>query len=261
MEHVTSEDGTPIAYRRTGDGPALVLVHGSGVDHHMWDDVIPALSDSFTVFAVDRRGRGESGDAAEYSIEREFEDLGAVARSIDGSVTLLGHSYGAICAIGAAPRVSKLHRLVLYEPPLSRGEGASAPSPEQRRLEELAERGEDEAVLETYWTDMRGQSDRLERLKARSDYDRRVEAAPTLPREMDGRREFRPTPDTYPEVDVPMLLLTGSESRDPLKRSVGVTADLFPNSTVVELEGYGHSAMNRGPDRFVAELVDFLAEQ
>lgn len=258
MESVTSADGTRIAYRRTGAGPPLVLVHGTGVDHHVWDDVVPLFADSYTVLAVDRRGRGESGDAADYSIRREFEDLEAVATAVEGSVRLLGHSYGAICAIGAAPRIATLRRLVLYEPPLARGEGSSPP-PEQRRMKHLADRGEPEAILETYWSDLRGEPDQLERLKARPDYDRRLDAASTIPREMDGRREYRPTPDTYPAVDVPTLLLTGSESREPLKRSVAVAADLFPNSRVVELEGYGHTAMNRGPDRFTSAVLDFLA--
>lgn len=261
MEYVTSADGTSIAYRRTGSGPPLVLVHGTGVDHHVWDDVVPLFAESYTVLAVDRRGRGESGDADGYSIRREFEDLETIAAAVEGPVRLLGHSYGAICAVGAAPGIGNLRRLVLYEPPLARDEGSSTPPPEQRRMENLADRGEDEAILEIYWNDMRGEPDQLERLKARSDYGQRVDAAPTLPREMDGRREYRPTPDTYPAVDVPTLLLTGSASREPLKRSVAVAADLFPNSRIVELEGYGHTAMNRGPERFTSAVLDFLVEE
>jgi len=279
MDTVTSADGTRIAYSRTGDGPALLLVHGTGVDRRVWDDVTAALGESFTVFAVDRRGRGDSGDlrqtssteptrtegsgdADAYAIEREFDDLAALASSVDGPVNLLGHSYGGICAIGAAPRLSNLRRLILYEPPLWRGDGPStpSPSPEQRRMAELADRGEHEAVLETYWADMRGQPDRLERLRSRPDYDRRVDAAHTLPREMQGRREYRPTPETYPDVDVPTLLLNGSETHDGLKRAAAVTEDLFPNTTSVEFEGHGHAAMNTAPDRFVSEVVSFLTD-
>ncbi|MFC6723837.1 alpha/beta fold hydrolase [Halobium palmae] len=261
MDRVTSDDGTGISFSRTGDGPALVLVHGTGVDRHVWDDVIPALGESFTVFAIDRRGRGESGDADDYAVGREFEDLTALATAVDGPVNLLGHSYGAICAIGAAPQLPDLRRLILYEPPLWRGDGTSAPSPtpEQRRMEALAERGEKEAILETYWTDLRGEPHRLDRLRSRPDYRRRVSAAHTLPREMGGRREFRPTPESYPEVAVPTLLLTGSETDDRIKRSVDAAADLFSDVRRVEIEGHGHAAMNTAPDRFVAEVIAFLA--
>ena len=60
-ESVTSEDGTPIAYLRSGEGPPLVLVHGTAADHNRWAPVLPAFEERFAVFAVDRRGRGGRG--------------------------------------------------------------------------------------------------------------------------------------------------------------------------------------------------------
>jgi pimeloyl-ACP methyl ester carboxylesterase len=54
----TSRDGTPIAYRRSGEGPPLVLVHGAAADHGRWRPVLPAFEERFTVYAIDRRGRG-----------------------------------------------------------------------------------------------------------------------------------------------------------------------------------------------------------
>ena len=71
---VVSEDGTPIAVWRSGEGPPLVLIHGAAADHNRWAPVLPALEERFTVFAVDRRGRGRSGDAPDYALEREYED-------------------------------------------------------------------------------------------------------------------------------------------------------------------------------------------
>jgi pimeloyl-ACP methyl ester carboxylesterase len=79
METVTSRDGTPIAYELSGEGPPLALVHGMTADHSTWQLVLPDLSEHFTVYAMDRRGRGESGDAAaDYSLEREVEDVVAL---------------------------------------------------------------------------------------------------------------------------------------------------------------------------------------
>ena len=77
-EKAVSEDGTPIAAWRSGEGPPLVLVHGAAADHSRWAPVLPALEARFTVVAIDRRGRGQSGDAREYAIEREYEDVAAV---------------------------------------------------------------------------------------------------------------------------------------------------------------------------------------
>jgi pimeloyl-ACP methyl ester carboxylesterase len=114
---VCSPDGTRIACWRSGSGEPLVLVHGTTADHRRWARVLPHLEAHFTVFAVDRRGRGASGDARDYRIEREFEDVVAVVAAIGGPVTLLGHSYGGICAMEAALRTSAVRRLILYRRP------------------------------------------------------------------------------------------------------------------------------------------------
>ena len=87
-----------------GDGPPLVLVHGTSADHTRWNAVIGPLSERFTTYAVDRRGRGASSDAEPYTIEAEFDDIATVVDGIGGEVDLLGHSYGAACSLEAALR-------------------------------------------------------------------------------------------------------------------------------------------------------------
>jgi pimeloyl-ACP methyl ester carboxylesterase len=85
--------------------------------------VLPAFEERFTVLAVDRRGRGGSDDDGAYAIEREFEDLAAVADHAGEGACVLGHSFGAICAL-EAPLLARLlarplRALVLYEPPVN----------------------------------------------------------------------------------------------------------------------------------------------
>lgn len=116
MDKVKSKDGTLIAYERSGTGPALVLVHGTSADHTRWAPVLPMLEQNFTVYALDRRGRDQSGDSAVYSIELEYEDIAAVVSSIREPVNLLGHSYGALICLEAALRITNLNKLILYEP-------------------------------------------------------------------------------------------------------------------------------------------------
>lgn len=78
LEEVVSQDGTRIAVWRSGEGAPLVLVHGTVADHSRWAPVLPAFEARFTVLAIDRRGRGQSGDADDYALERESEDVAAV---------------------------------------------------------------------------------------------------------------------------------------------------------------------------------------
>jgi pimeloyl-ACP methyl ester carboxylesterase len=117
-ETVVSEDGTPLAVWKSGEGPPLVLVHGATADHSRWAPVLPALEEQFTVYNFDRRGRGQSGDAGDYALAREFEDVVAVVESVSDDVNLLGHSHGGVCALEAALLTDRVRKLVLYEPPM-----------------------------------------------------------------------------------------------------------------------------------------------
>ena len=102
---VDSADGTPIAVFTSGEGPPLVLVHGAAADHTTFRVIGPRLAERYAVHAIDRRGRGRSGDTLPYTIEREFEDVAAVAETVaagsGGGVAVIGHSYGGRCALGA----------------------------------------------------------------------------------------------------------------------------------------------------------------
>ena len=96
---VCSADGTSIAVWVEGEGPALVLVHGSIADHTTFEPFVAVLRESWTTYSMDRRGFGASGDSADWSIERDFEDVAvvidAVATRTRGPVSVWGHSYGA----------------------------------------------------------------------------------------------------------------------------------------------------------------------
>jgi pimeloyl-ACP methyl ester carboxylesterase len=117
QESVTSKDGTPISYWQSGQGSPLVLVHGTAADHGRWAPVLPAFEQRFSVCAIDRRGRGGSGDPEDhYAIEREFEDISTVVDSVGVPAVLLGHSYGALCALETVLLTRKVRKLVLYEP-------------------------------------------------------------------------------------------------------------------------------------------------
>ena len=119
MSEVRSKDGTRIAYDRTGDGPAVILVDGALCSRAMgpMEALAAQLADRFTVFRYDRRGRGESGDTLPYAVDREVEDLAALIDAAGGSADVCGVSSGAALALEAANKGLPIRKLVLYEAP------------------------------------------------------------------------------------------------------------------------------------------------
>src|SRR4029453_19417107 len=115
---VRSADGTNMVYELHGSGPSLVLVHGGLVDRLFWTPSRPLLAQRFAVYAMDRRGHGDSDPyRADHHIEREYEDLSAVIHAVGGPVAVLGHSSGALVALETARHEPLVSKLVLYEPP------------------------------------------------------------------------------------------------------------------------------------------------
>jgi pimeloyl-ACP methyl ester carboxylesterase len=124
--HVTSKDGTRIAYEKTGNGRALLVVTGALADRSAGAELAQLLASRFTVYTYDRRGRGDSGDTKPYSVQREVEDIAALVEAAGGSAFVYGKSSGACLSVQAAASLGdKVKRLVLYEAPYIDAEGAA----------------------------------------------------------------------------------------------------------------------------------------
>ena len=121
MDTVFSRDGTPIAYDRVGEGPALVVVDGAfahpGINPTT-GQLAALLSPTFTVVSYARRGRGGSGDTQPFATEREIEDLGAVIAAVGGTAFVMGGSSGSFLVLDAAAAGLPIQRLAVYEPPI-----------------------------------------------------------------------------------------------------------------------------------------------
>ena len=117
LNKTTSQDGTPIAFDRTGQGPPVILVLGAFNDRRTGGPLASFLARQFAVVSYDRRGRGDSGDAATYAVEREVEDLDAVIRAAGGSGAVFGYSSGAVLALRAAAAGLPITKLALYDTP------------------------------------------------------------------------------------------------------------------------------------------------
>jgi pimeloyl-ACP methyl ester carboxylesterase len=264
LEKAISRDGTPIAMWRSGEGPPLVLIHGTTADHTRWNTVRAGLEGHATLFAMDRRGRGASGDGEGYRIENEFEDVAAVVDAVAhharGPVDVLGHSYGALCALGAVEMTTNIRRLALYEPPVIPGD--AFPPGLMQRLEALLAEGRREDVILTFFREVvRVPESQLAALRALPAWPARVDAAHTIPREEQGTMSFQFDRERLASLQTPTLLLDGSESPEFLRRSTAALAAVLPNVEVALLAGQQHAAMDTAPQLFTEFVVGYLAQQ
>src|SRR5690606_22618649 len=115
----TSKDGTKIAYSKTGKGKPLILVDGAFCHRKFGaNEKLPQyLSNNFTVFSYDRRGRNESGNTLPYSPQKEYEDLQAIIDEAGGNTYVYGISSGAALALESANAGVRMEKLALYEAP------------------------------------------------------------------------------------------------------------------------------------------------
>ncbi len=255
---VTSRDGTTIACFRSGSGPSLVLVHGTLGSHVRWQPLLPKLDEHFTTFAVDRRGRGESGDTEPYAIEREFEDIAVVVDAVPGPVDLFGHSYGALVAMEAALLTGSVRRLVLYEPAIPT-EGPDYPEGALEELEKIYGSQGAEAVLEAFLTNVvRMPPEELDLMRASPAWPARVQAVPTLVREGRAEVAYRWDAQRFAELTVPTQVMMGSLSPQYLTHSARTARMAIPHATLAVLDGQQHVAMDTAPDLFLTTLLDFL---
>lgn len=255
---VTAPDGTEIGVEVSGGGPPLVLVHGAGAARWSFDLLRPLLEERHTVLAVDRRGRGASGDGGSYALEREFEDVAAVVRDAGPGAILFGHSYGALCASGAAALLPDLPKLVLYEPPMG---GVLAGEETIERWERLIEDGDRGRAVEELLREIGGYGEReIAAMRMTPVWEAREQVIWTLPRELRAELRLRHDPERLEPIATPTLLLVGSRSPDWAVRSTDAFADALPNATVVRLDGHGHGAVATAPELVASELGRFLRD-
>ena len=269
-------DGTPIAVFAVGAGRPLLLVHGTTADHRTWRSVGPELATRWRLHAVDRRGRGDSGGgggdrggsagggSAPYAIEREFDDLAAVAEALaadaGGPVDVVGHSLGGRIALGASLRTPAIRRIVAYEgAPLPPGAKALDPGLDARLRADLAA-GDLEGMLARFMTEAIGMpAADLAAFRADPIWPRRAAAAPTILRELDAA-EHDPAAglDALAAVRVPVLQLVGSLSPAAFRVGAEALDRRLADGRLEVIEGARHGAHHSHVAEFVARVEAFL---
>jgi pimeloyl-ACP methyl ester carboxylesterase len=277
---VTSRDGTTIGYRRFGRGPALVLLHGSASSgaHHV--ELARLLSDAFTVFVPDRRGRGLSGPyRTGEELQQELEDVAALLDAT-GATFLWGLSSGACIALHATRTSPAIAKVAIFEPPLIPDRARAAAV--LREFDDEMARGKRAAAMITAmrgaemgpaffralpkWLTARlvAMGMKQEAKQPPGEYPTMAELAPTLHYDFAVVTESSGRLDDYRSIRADVLLMEGSKSPAFLKRAIADLAGVLPGAKRVELQGLDHAASwnsDRGghPEAVARELRRFFA--
>jgi pimeloyl-ACP methyl ester carboxylesterase len=256
VSFVQSKDGARIAVECAGEGPTLLIVHGGTGDRSRWTPLFPRFASHFTVCAMDRRGHGDSEAGADYSLTKEYEDVAAVADSRPGTVFVLGHSIGGLCALEAAFLTQKISKLVLYEPPLQDPDHTVVAD----RMEALIRTGDREQALVTFLRDIVMLSPpEISTMTRQAAWPGRIAGIDIQVREIRALNAYRFKAERVQTLQTPTLLLTGERTGSPqLKQAIESLMDSLPRRTLVVFEGQEHNAMDQIPGQFADTVTEFL---
>lgn len=262
-ERVWSADGTAIGFRRLGQGPAVVALHGGLGTAASWTPVAERLADRHEFFLVDRRGRGRSEDGSDrHSLDAEIEDARAVLRAAGPGAVLLGHSYGGAVALETALRAApgELVAVAVYEPAV--GVGGLIASRELDRIDELLDAGRHAEALEHGLAQLDAAG-----LVARARMPPRarrpkvlLDMAWTVSRELRAVDALGDDISRYADLDLPALVLAGTASPPRQRHLCEELARTLPRGRIAWLPELGHVAHTGAPDTVAAALAPFLLE-
>jgi pimeloyl-ACP methyl ester carboxylesterase len=262
MKKVISKDGTGIAFDQSGKGPAVILIGGALTQRSdpQVTSLAALLTPNFTVIGYDRRGRGDSGDTAPYTVAREVEDLEALIDEAGGSAFVYGHSSGATLALAAARKPgAKIKKLVLYEPPFTGTEnGGRAPAEHLAQLKELLAAGKRPEMLKYFMTQIAGMpTEALAPVKDSPMWQGLLSLAPTLVYDLTIMSDFSNPAERFSDIRTPTLALDGGASPAWAHEAAQMLVDILPNAKRRTLPGQTHAV---DPAVLAPVLIEFFGD-
>jgi pimeloyl-ACP methyl ester carboxylesterase len=217
------------------------------------------LSDRYTCYSMDRRGRNRSGhEAGPYALEREYEDVLAVLSVAGPGAHLAGHSFGAICALGAALRQPP-PRLILYEPPLPvGGPVAGEHLPDYARA--IADSNPDLALEIGFRYFTRLHEPEIATLRRTRAWPRLRTLAWTWTRELEAMDAQPRDCERFRLIGCPTLMTLGTESPEhPMQNATRAMLEVLPKVRLEPLPGQDHMAARNAPQMLAGLIADFLS--
>jgi pimeloyl-ACP methyl ester carboxylesterase len=250
MQTVTSKDGTKIAFDKIGSGPAVIFVNGA-IAYRAMDptlgQIADLLSEHFTVYNYDRRGRGESGNTQPFTKEREIEDVQALIEAAGGSAIVFGFSSGGVVALDAAALIPGITKIGVYEPAIIVDDSRQpVPADYAAHLLTLSVENKRDEAVEYFMIHAVGvPAEYIGGMKADSSWAGMAEVAHTIAYDaafVGSIMQGKPLPtDRWDKVTVPALVVDGSASDAWVHNAADALAQVLPNASRQTLEGQTHS--------------------
>jgi pimeloyl-ACP methyl ester carboxylesterase len=267
IHRAVSADGTEIAGRVRGQGPALVLVHGGIGDGDVaWEALVPHLTDRFTCYLPSTRGRGLSSDNPDHSPARLEEDVTAFVNSIGEPVRLVGWSGSGAWVLGAAARSGSVAAVAEYEPgvvSVMRDDDLARTFATMKQMGVAAADGRVADAVRTFaqWicTD-----DEIAALEQTNFYERWAGCVPAMLRFVQEDASYEGPRSTDAEalgmITAPILLLRGQQTAlgTWFADAIRHIAQHVSDPHVRELPGAGHFAPVLAPEPMAKELIRFF---
>ena len=244
--HVTSRDGTRIAYDKSGKGPAIIVVNGALSTRAQNAELSKLLAPHLTVYSYDRRGRGDSGDNQPYSVKREIEDIEALIDAAGGKAYVYGKSSGAALALQAAASLGdKITKLAIYEPPYSEAEGAAKEWKDFReKLDAQLAAGQRAEAITLFMKFVGAPDEAVAKMKTSPAWAGMLAMAPTLAYDNAILGDDRSVPvSVATKVTAITLVMDGSASLGPMpfmRATADKIAKNVPGAQHIVVEGQAH---------------------
>ena len=262
LNTIRTSRGVTLSYEVHGSSTEtfpLVLVHGGFSDHRTnWEFVLPSLTRNLQVYAVARRGRGETDNTPLRRLEDEALDVAELIKHIGTDVFLLGHSYGAHVALLAAAKLTpgQVRKLILYEPP--------APGLMKQHMDALtsyAHRGDWSGMSYAFFRDvLQVPVADLDAVKNSELWQPIVADAEATLGDLKALSAYDFHPEPFRNLRIPVMLQVGSESPSDLYATNALAAAL-PNARLETLSGQAHEGMTTAPEQYVESVLRFLGDQ
>ena len=264
MNTWTTLAGTRIAYRRAGQGPGTILVHGGFIDGSSMTGLMEELASSRTAFAPDRRGHGASSPYdGPHSFDDDVSDLVGfsqyVVDELGEAVELVAHSAGCHIALAAAA-LAPVSRVVLWEPPDFNAKRVS-PAVWQK-LEGAAAKGKRRTVVRLLLNEVVGANTGMHipwfvfPVLFRSRFGKMLLAnALSSPTELRALEAHEWHASNLTQLSMPVYSMVGSTSPPFNRQFADFVAAHVPGAQVEVVEGANHGTPVEDPTRFGAVLA------